>query len=170
MAINSGNTKEDYAMRSYLSTSCAAALLGLSVFTPPLAHAQGVSMFAVLVGGNEIDGDGIANAGDQDGFGTVTIIVNPTPADPNNEQLCFGITVRSIDRPTAAHIHFAKAGANGPISVALTAPAAGNPGTSSGCKIAPNALINALISRPANFYVNVHTGAFPGGALRGQLF
>jgi CHRD domain len=156
-------------MKSYLSTSCAAALLGLSVFTPPLAYAQGVSLFAVLAGGNEVSGGGAANAGDQNGFGTATIIVHPT-SDPNNEQLCFGITVRGIDRPTAAHIHFAKAGVNGPISLALTAPAVGNPGTSSGCKIASNALVNALTSRPANFYVNVHTVTFPGGALRGQLF
>ena len=157
-------------MRSYLSSSCAAALLGLSVFTPPLAHAQGVSMFAVLVGGNEISAGGAANAGDQDGFGTVSIIVNPTPKDPNNEQLCFGITVRGIDHPTAAHIHIAKAGVNGPIRVTLTAPATGNPGTSSGCKTASNAVVNGLISRPSNFYVNVHTTVFSSGALRGQLF
>jgi hypothetical protein len=157
-------------MKPHASTLFASALLGLSVLAPPSAHAQGVAMFAVLVGGNEVSAGGAANAGDPDGFGTVTIIVNPTPLDPANEQLCFGITVRGIDTPTAAHIHANKAGVNGAIAVALVPPAAGNPGTSSRCVNAPNAVVNALTSRPANFYVNVHTAAFPGGALRGQLF
>jgi hypothetical protein len=157
-------------MKSYISTLCVASLLGLSVFAPIAAHAQGVSMFAVLVGGNEVSAAGAANAGDQDGFGTVSIIVNPTPTDPNNEQLCFGIALRGIDTPTAAHIHSAKAGVNGGVSVALIAPATGNPGTSDGCVNAPNALVSSLTSKPSNFYVNVHTTAFPGGALRGQLF
>lgn len=157
-------------MKSYLSTVCATVILGLSALAAPSAHAQGVSMFAVLVGGNEVSATGAANAGDPNGFGTVSIIVHPTPTDPANELVCFGITLRGIDPPTAAHIHGAKAGTNGGISVVLIAPAAGNPGTSSGCVSAPNAVVSALTSRPSNFYVNVHNAAFPGGALRGQLF
>lgn len=157
-------------MKTHLSTVCAAALLGLAALAPSPAFAQGVSMFAVLVGGNEVGAGGAANAGDPDGFGTVTIIVHPTPLDPLNEQLCFGIALRGIDTPTAAHIHVGKAGVNGAVQVALLAPTAGNPGTSSRCVNAPNALVSNLTSRPSNYYVNVHTAAFPNGALRGQLF
>jgi hypothetical protein len=128
-------------------------------------------MFAVLVGGNEVSPTGDANAGDQNAFGTATVVVHPTPADPANEQLCFALVVRGIDNPIAAHIHAAKAGVNGPIVVPLIPiPVSGNPGTSSGCVSAGNSIVAALTSRPANFYVNVHTTAFPGGAVRGQLF
>lgn len=128
-------------------------------------------MFAVLVGGNEVNG-GMANAGDTDAFGTISILVHPTPSTAN-DQLCFGLSVRGItgiDFPTAAHIHAGKAGVNGAIVVTLMPPTGGDPGTSSGCVNAPQSVVNQLIGKPSNFYVNVHSTAFPGGALRGQLF
>ncbi|MGH8476855.1 MAG: CHRD domain-containing protein [Methylococcales bacterium] len=157
-------------MKSYLHTICATFILSLLILAPTSVQAQGVAMFAVLVGGNEVSPAGLANAGDPDGFGTISIIVNPTPAAAT-EQLCFGMAVRGIDAPTAAHIHVGSAGVNGDIVVPLVpAPAAGNPGTSSNCVNAGNGVVNFLILRPARFYVNVHTGAFPAGALRGQFF
>ena len=83
--------------------------------------------------------------------------------------LCYGITVIGIGAPTLAHIHEAPAGVNGGVIVPLTPPAAGNPGTSSGCVAISAALANALRLPPNNDYVNVHNAAFPAGALRGQL-
>ena len=159
-------------MRPFTSVGCGCAFLAsLGALPMPAVRAQGVAMSAVLVGGNEVSAAGIADVGDTNGFGTATFIVHPTPADPNNEQICFALTVRAIDGPTVAHIHSGRAGIPGPIAVALApVPIAGNPGTSSGCVNAPNVLVRNLISRPSNYYVNVHTGAFPAGALRGQLF
>jgi hypothetical protein len=85
---------------------------------------------------------------------------------------------------TMAHIHRALAGANGPVVYDLV-PAADYSGpVTFGPSISiPNswallgqnetnmaaglgALINAA---PWNYYVNIHTSAFPGGEIRGQL-
>ena len=121
--------------------------------------------FAVLTGGAEIGEDGKAAAGDPDGRGSATVIVH------GGGKVCFAIIVTGISKPVAAHIHSGRAGSAGDVVVPLTQPAAGNPGTSSGCVSGVKAsLIAAMTKDPDGFYVNVHTGDYPGGAVRGQLF
>lgn len=144
-----------------LTMATVAAVLALGGARAALATEH----FAVLRGGNEVSPTGQANAGDQDGFGTASVvIVGPS-------QICFSIIVDQIGTPVAAHIHENVAGQNGPIVVPLTPPTTGNPGTSAGCvpRIGAN-LIARLRADPSRFYVNVHTAAFPAGAVRGQLF
>lgn len=137
----------------------------------PYVHAQGDPLFAVLVGGNEVNTAGAANKGDLDGFGTATADISPIATGATTGTICFGITVRGIDTPTAAHIHLGRAGIPGGIVITLKPPLTGNPGSSSGCVVGVVvATLNQLRTSPANFYVNVHTTLFPGGALRGQLF
>lgn len=146
-----------------LNLNLAAAAVALAVGSAPAALAT--EHFAVLRGGSEVGPSGQANAGDPNGFGTASVvIVGPS-------QICFSIIVDQIGAPVAAHIHENVAGQNGPIVVPLTPPSTGNPGTSAGCvpRIGAN-LIARLRADPSRFYVNVHTGAFPAGAVRGQLF
>jgi hypothetical protein len=144
----------------------ALAMLAGLVLGQTSASAQGMHFFAVLNGGNEISPAGAANAGDPNGFGTAHVMF------AGSGQLCFGISVQGIATPTVAHIHEAEAGTNGPIVVLLTpAPAAGNPGSSSNCLSGiSGALLNRIRNTPGNFYINVHNGQFPAGAMRGQLF
>jgi hypothetical protein len=143
----------------------SAVLLAQALFGIGAVSAQGIQHFAVLKGGNEVSPGGQAAAGDLDGSGTATVI------SPAAGQICFSITVQRIGNPTAAHIHRAEAGQNGPIVVNLVAPSTGNPGTSSGCVSGIAAgLVTDIRNRPSQFYVNVHNAAFPLGAVRGQLF
>jgi CHRD domain len=53
--------------------------------------------------------------------------------------------------------------------VPLTPPTAGNPGASSGCVTVAATLAADILAHPKAYYVNVHTGDFPAGAVRGQL-
>jgi hypothetical protein len=121
------------------------------------------ALFAVLTGRKEVDANGRRGAGDPDGRGSFTATVD-------GDQLCFGITVKNIDKPVAAHIHRGRPNQNGPIVVPLSPPSSGDPGASSGCVEAATALARAILRRPHQYYANVHTGPFPGGAVRGQLF
>ena len=130
----------------------------------PVASAQGVEHFAVLNGGNEVSVSGEAAAGDPNGFGAATVVF------AGSGRICYSIVVHRISTPTAAHIHDGEAGVNGPIVVPLEPPTAGNPGTIAACSAdLDKALISRILKTPGDFYVNVHTGQFPGGAVRGQL-
>ena len=143
----------------------SGALVGPLVLGAPAASAQDVQLFAVLNGGNEVGATGLAAAGDADGAGAA--LVSLVSADA----LCFTIFVNHLDPPALAHIHQGIAGANGPIVINLVPPTAGELSASAGCvgSIDP-VLLESLRRTPTDFYVNVHTGAFPAGAVRGQLF
>jgi CHRD domain len=119
-------------------------------------------LFAVLTGRKEVDDQGRRGAGDPDGRGSFTATVD-------GDQLCFGITVKNLDEPAAAHIHKARPNRNGPIVVPLTEPSSGDPGASSGCVEVDTTLARAILKNPSKYYANVHTAAFGAGAVRGQL-
>ena len=67
---------------------------------------------------------------------------------------------------TAAHIHIAAAGKNGPVIVPMVKSG------DSGWTFAPDAKMNAdqmKAFKAGETYVNVHSAANPGGEIRGQL-
>jgi CHRD domain-containing protein len=122
----------------------------------------GTPLHGALYGKNEIDAAGRKGVGDKDARGSAAAVLRG--------KLCFGLTVKDLGKPIAAHIHQGKPGENGPIVVTLKAPKTGNPGASSGCVTVPDQVIRAIKANPGDYYWNIHTQGRPGGAIRGQLF
>lgn len=67
--------------------------------------------------------------------------------------------------PTAAHIHEAAAGKNGPVIVPFTKDG-DKFGPAAGAKLTPDQL---KAFKAGNLYVNIHSAAHPGGEVRAQL-
>jgi hypothetical protein len=81
-------------------------------------------------------------------------------------EVCWDVTVDDLAAPVIlAHVHEGAAGVPGPVVVDFVFPANGL----SGCVDADATLVKEIRQNPAGFYVNVHTTAFPGGEVRGQL-
>lgn len=83
--------------------------------------------------------------------------------------LAYRLSVADVVSTTAAHIHQAKTGANGPVIFNLIP---------SGATLNPANAVNGTITLTethlfnlisGNYYVNVHTSARPAGEVRGQL-
>lgn len=155
-------------MRKRLAAVVAAACVAGIALGVTLAPAQNSGkeervLFGVLDGSNEVGPDNRKGAGDPNGRGTASAVID-------GRQLCWGITVKNVDTPVAAHIHRGRSNRNGPVVVTLAAPEQGDPGASSGCAEISSSLARELKSNPNRFYWNVHTEDFPGGALRDQVF
>ena len=73
-----------------------------------------------LSGLNEIGEDGERGAGDRNGRGSASAIID-------GGRICYALTVRNIQDPVAAHIHRGGRRVNGPIVVEFEAPSAGDP-------------------------------------------
>ena len=102
----------------------------------------------------------------------------PGPGDPTGNcefsgwfdaakgRSCYTLGVGSLANPTMAHIHRGSAQTSGPVVVALANPVHDIAET---CAPVDKALVSEIIANPSAFYVNVHTTAHPGGAIRAQL-
>jgi hypothetical protein len=148
----------------------AATVLTISG-SVPLAYAGGGgghddrpkrhALRANLTGAKEVPGPG-----DPDGRGSAKVVLK-------KDRVCFTVSWRNIDAPTAAHIHVGSASVAGPVVVGLLsvpAPGLGAPVSSiGGCADAEPDLVAAIRRDPRNYYVNIHNVAFPAGAIRGQL-
>lgn len=119
-------------------------------------------------------------------FGTFTTTLSgseeaPGPGDTNGKGfatldvynaglVCYTLKTQGIETPTAAHIHEAPAGSPGDVVVNLRIDLASQKGNRlTYCAPADAAVVADIRANPADYYVNVHNDAFPGGAIRGQL-
>lgn len=111
----------------------------------------GRPLTAELSGANEVP----AKPATQTGIAAITL-------NQGQGEVCYDIDVSNIiGTVVAAHIHTGTAGVNGPVVIPLP--------PLSGCVSADRDLIKRIRQNPTDFYVNVHTNTYPGGAVRGQL-
>ena len=136
------------------SLTAVAVLTAMLVLAAPASGA--VKRLEATLSGSQ--------ATDPNGAGTAKLRL-----DRAKRRVCYTIRVRDIDDVVAAHIHRGRKGVDGGIEVDLIGgPRSGTRFT--GCtEDVAKSLIRQILRRPARFYVNVHTAAFPGGAVRGQL-
>lgn len=170
--------------RVVLIGAVGAGIVGVAAASFSVAQAghENAVLFAELSGANEVGEDGSTGVGDTDGSGESYVF----GIDDDTTTLCYVITAQGID-PTfeagvtgMAHIHRGAEGENGPVVAALAFPLEGDAGDCItegepdkfpliGTEGEPEAIVADILANPANYYVNVHTGEFPDGAVRGQL-
>ena len=142
--------------------AAAAALGALALAGPAIAQpeerATGRKLVATLTGAAEVPGPG-----DSNGAGLFEARVNPGLGE-----LCSTLSAGNIDEATAAHIHIGGPTESGNVVLTLEDPD-GEDDDVDDCQDIDKGLAQELIRDPAGYYVNVHTGDFPDGAIRGQL-
>ena len=121
-------------------------------------HAAIVHFQVALTGFQETDGAGTFDLGDPDGFGVADLII-----DTDTDTLEWDIMTANISNIEGAHIHKGAFGTNGPVVVNFP----GLSGQVSG--LFDSDLLDAIVTDPLDYYVNIHTCEFPAGAIRGQL-
>lgn len=154
-------------MRRIYITLVAAALALATFALYTSASAAGAELRARLNGAKEVDEEGNGGQGDPNGSGTARIRLLP-----KRDRMCFDLSWKGIAAPTAAHIHDASAGKNGPIVDTLFAAEAPLPSTINsvkGCISATDETLAHYRHDPDVHYVNIHNEEFPSGAIRGQL-
>lgn len=143
----------------------AAPAGGLGTLSGSDVSSAGATFFAgSLNGANEVPVAGGPAVGDKDGKALALMRIKGT-------KVSFAFSFRGIATPTAAHIHQGVRGKNGDIKIPFfTKKAEGGRTTVTGkVTVKDKQLLNTLRTDPNGFYFNLHTGEFPGGAVRGQV-
>lgn len=120
---------------------------------------------AVRAFGAQLNGEAEVPPVSSSGSGRALVILSDAL-----DEFVFFVQVTGIPSATMAHIHQAPAGATGPVIFDLLALGGGalDPATPiSGTSPISPSQVTAL--REGDYYVNIHTSAFPAGELRGQL-
>ncbi|MFC5149707.1 CHRD domain-containing protein [Streptomyces aureoversilis] len=123
-----------------------------------------VSFAGSLDGANEVPAADGKAVGDEDGRALAFLRVQ-------GDEVAFAFTFRGVATPTAAHLHRGERGENGDVRIPFFAKKLpdGRSSATGTVKVTDRKLLDALKSGPGGFYFNLHTGEFPGGAVRGQV-
>ena len=145
-------------LKSGLAAIGALALVGPAIAQGDNERNGGRKVSATLTGAAEVPGPG-----DENGAGLFEARINP-----GTERICYTLTASQIDTATAAHIHIGGPTEAGDPVLTLDTPD-GDDDDSEDCQDIDRGLAQAIVRDPGNYYVNIHTGPFPQGAIRGQL-
>ncbi len=141
-----------YLLSVFTISFLFTGLLSCTKSDPAPPPNPNVTFLATLSGGSEVPGNASTATG------SATLIFNTTTK-------VFTVTVtHNIATPTNGHIHKAAVGVSGPALFPFAAFTSPINYTSIALDAAQEADLNAHL-----YYVNIHTAAFPGGEIRGQL-
>lgn len=150
---------------------CLASVSSIVVLVGPnsaaahedsLAYQAGNAHFAIQLVGHEVP-----EGGDPDGQGSATLDLDRT-----RKQICFTMTwSRLRGTVNALHLNVAARGGEGPqwIDFFDKQSLPGPRGMASGCVPTTSDKIDAVLSHPTDYYLNLDSSAFTKGAIRGQL-
>jgi hypothetical protein len=138
--------------------SIGILVVAISLLFASAASAQ--TLGAVLTGSQEVPPT------TSPGFGNATVVF-----DAAHQNVTVTITVANLGAPISVfHIHESPAGVSGGVVVDLiNLGGVFTNGTMTGTFPIAADIATRMLQNPNNFYVNVHTTQFPGGAVRGQL-
>ena len=143
-----------------------ARLLVVSLaFAASPAAATTITYSLTMDGAQEVPG-----AGDPDGSATGTLTIDDSTGGVGT--ISWSFTYANIATPLSAmHIHgpAAPPGTAAGVFVGLGVATSGGAGTLISSVVTTMANAAAINANPGNFYVNIHNGPFPNGAVRGQL-
>lgn len=165
-------------MKHHPTRWAALAALALSGLSSLFAQSvESIPFRAILSSRNEVP----ALAIDASGAGTVWLhVVRDASGEVTSASVDFSVNYK-FPAPvtiTAMHIHDGPAGSNGPVVIdsavlrAEDVTAGALPVLQAQVSASTAAALNAvkgILADPSRYYVNVHTTANPGGAIRGQL-
>ncbi|MFI6290662.1 CHRD domain-containing protein [Nonomuraea sp. NPDC050790] len=141
----------------------AAALTASSLVSAPAQATTPVYLAATLTGANEVPTPG-QRVGDRDGRAVAVFRVHGSRVD-------YAVRWNRVAAPTAFHIHQGRAGRNGDVKIPFFGAAL--PGNLSAVKgtvfVNDGGLLRRIAGNPRNWYANLHTAEFGGGAVRAQL-
>lgn len=141
----------------WIAGAAVLALAGSAAVSPAWGQGALKMVSANLYGEQVPDGAGAGEGPSGDFMGEL---------DADGGQICYYLEIAGLDDVTMAHIHEGKVGKSGPPVVTLTVEGADEDEV---CVDVEDAVLRKIARKPGDFYVNVHTTAHPGGAIRGQL-
>lgn len=147
-------------MRSNLAKTMFGA--GLVLFASLGAQARVTSFTAVLNGANVIGG------GDPNATGQALITIDDV-ANHLEYEISFSGLGGGSDTLVAEHIHEGVAGTTGPALFSLNVSGLTGHGYFKGGFTGYPATLRITEATASNFYIDLHSERFPGGAIRGQL-
>ncbi|MFF3752432.1 CHRD domain-containing protein [Streptomyces sp. NPDC002018] len=120
---------------------------------------------SVLNGANEVPVEGGPAVGDKDGHALALMRIQ-------GDQVSYAFTFTGTETPTLAHLHKGVEGVNGDVKIPFFTEKLddGRKFAYGTVTVDDHDLLEGIKANPQNWYFNIHTGQFPGGAVRGQAY
>ncbi|AWW43657.1 CHRD domain-containing protein [Streptomyces cadmiisoli] len=127
-------------------------------------NASDATFFGSLMNGaNEVPVEGGPAVGDRDGHALALMRIQ-------GNEVSYAFTFTGVQTPTLGHLHKGVKGVNGDVKIPFFTEKLedGTKFAYGTVTVRDNDLLEGIKANPENWYFNLHTAEFPGGAVRGQ--